>query len=103
MSHNMLMSSWSRFRAVLSADQLTALADEGDTLMRGVHEALGQSPSSPQAQAIAAQWLALTRRIYGEQVSVADHLRMLTERAEQGTWGGWIWLRDALEARRPAF
>ena len=103
MLNDMLMSSWSRFRAALSPDQLTALADEGDTLMRGVHEALGKSPSSPEAQVIAAQWLALTRHIYGEQVSVADHLRMLTERAEQGTWGGWIWLRDALEVRPPAF
>jgi hypothetical protein len=24
-------------------------------------------------------------------------VRMLNERAEQGTWGGWTWLRDALE------
>ena len=69
------------------------------TLMRSVQDAIGESPSSPRAQAIAAQWLALTQRIHGEQVPVADYVRMLTERAQQGTWAGWTWLRDALEAR----
>lgn len=100
--HSTLLSSWSRYRAALSADELNALANEGDAVMRGVNEAIGESPSSPLAQAIAGQWLALTQRIYGEQVQATDYVHMLTERGEQGTWGGWIWLRDALEARRPA-
>jgi len=102
MLHNTLLSSWNRFRAGLSTDQLAALADEGASVMRDVHEATGESPSSPRAQATAAEWLELAQRIHGKQVPVADYVRMLTERAQQGTWVGWSWLRDALEARRPA-
>jgi hypothetical protein len=36
MSKDSLLASWNRYRATLSADQLTALADEQATIMRGI-------------------------------------------------------------------
>ena len=67
-------SAWRRYRARLSADELTALAEEQATIMRTVHGTMGESPSSPPAQAVAARWLALTERIHGVQVPLTDHV-----------------------------
>jgi hypothetical protein len=73
---------------------------EWGTLTADVQDALGDDPRGPTGQQLAARWLRLLMRLYGDDVSVSTWL-IAGENVEKwspsfGTWPGWSFLTEAL-------
>jgi DNA-binding transcriptional MerR regulator len=99
-AYEMLIQVWRARRTRLSIEAMAEFGKEWGTLTADVQHALGDDPRGPTGQQLAARWLRLLMRLYGDDVSVSTWL-IAGENVEKrspsfGTWPGWSFLSEAL-------
>jgi len=97
-----LLHRWQARRPALAQEMMAELGQEWESLATDVQHALtrGDDRRGPSAQQLAARWLRLLRRLYGDDVS-ASTFRVAGRNVENwspsfGVWPGWKFLSEAL-------
>jgi DNA-binding transcriptional MerR regulator len=104
-AYETLIQVWQARRPWLSREAMAEFGQEWETLVEDVQHARKDDPRGREAQQLAARWLRLLRRMYGDDVPVSTWLiagRNIEKWSPSfGTWPGWSFLSEALAAAYP--